>query len=178
MSKQHPARRGSVPTASGPFRTPPAAGALPLAGWWSGPTAAEPVLFYAERDPKVLFGAWLLVVLTMLPFGLAIPGTFFPGALVSLAGLMFCRHTFRLEFTGRHLRYRPNAIAPLVTVPLADVQEVMATDLLGREAGESGPGPERGHLLIRTRTSAVVVKSILKPREAAEALATLREGRA
>jgi hypothetical protein len=134
------------------------------------------VLFYAERDPAVLYGAWILVVVTMLPFGLAVPGSFFPGVLVSLMGLLLCQHTFRFQLTRRRLRYRPNAISPTLTLPLAEIEAVMATDLLGREATAGGTGPERGHLLIRTHRGAVVIKSVLKPREAAEAIEILKAG--
>lgn len=142
-----------------------------LADSWAGPR--EPVLFYAERDPRVLYGAWLLVFLTMLPFGLAVPGSFFPGVGMSLCALWVCRRTFRFELTRGHLRYRPNALVPAVTLPLSEIEGVLATDLWGREGGPA-PGPARGHLLIRTTAGALVVKSILQPREAADAIMLLR----
>ncbi|WP_207480707.1 hypothetical protein [Arenibaculum pallidiluteum] len=173
MEDRTPIRRGSVPAAGAPRPAIPALAAA-LARAWQG--TREPVLFYAERDPKVLYGAWLMVFVFMLPFGLAIPDSFFPGVGVSLMALWICRRTFRFELTRRHLRYRPNAIAPMTTLPLSEIEDVLATDLLGREAGR-GPGPERGHLLIRSTAGALVVKSILRPQEAAEAIMLLRSGR-
>lgn len=141
-----------------------------------GGAEREPVLFYAERDPAVLFGAWGAVVVIMMPFGLAIPDQFLSGVLLSLLMAWLCRRTFRFELTARRLHYRPNAFAVSVSVPLDDVRAVMATDLLGRPA-ELAAAPRRGHLIVRTETGVVVVKSIRQPQEAADAVGILQRRR-
>lgn len=135
--------------------------------------ARDTVLFYAERDPAVLFGAWGAVVLVMLPFGLAVPDRFLAGACVSLLSVWLCWRTFRFELTSGRLDYRPNLFAAPVSIPLHDIRMVMATDLLGRPAESPGAAPQRGHLLLRTEARVVVIKSILRPHEAADAIRIL-----
>lgn len=135
---------------------------------------AEPVLFWAERDPGVAFRGWALLTALALPAGLLAPDAVLAGAALAALVTWLNLKAFRLEVTPRALRFRPGLFGGRRSWPLTAVGAVEVHDEAMRPVRWGRDPPVTGHVLIELPDGLLGIPGLKDPQELARAIAVLR----
>jgi hypothetical protein len=138
--------------------------------------SAEPVLFWAERDPGLAWRGWSLLTALTLPAGLLVPDAVLLGAALAALVTWLNLKAFRLEVTPRALRFRPGLLAATRSWPLAELGSLEARDDSMRPLRWGCERPSVGHVLIELPDGLLGLSGLKDPQELVEAVEAVRRG--